>query len=139
MFALTTILRRAVDDYVAQSTGLRAEVLHSLVPPVVELAAWALLLGPEDTQDDHYHLNSSVAGVYYVDASASLLGDESEAGCLVIPSEAMAFAPSAVHHIKPLPGRLVLFPGYMPHRTTATRTKEMRVSIAFDVLAAGRP
>jgi len=136
MSALMSILRREVDNYVGRSTGLRAEVLHGLMPPLTDLKAWALLLGPDDTQDSHYHLNSSVAGVYYVDAPAAVLSDESDAGCLVIPSEIKAIAPSAVHFIKPVPGRLVLFPGYIPHRTMATRTKERRVSIAFDVLAA---
>jgi hypothetical protein len=136
MFALMAILRREVDNYVGRSTGLRAEVLHGLLPAVTELRAWALLLGPDDTQDSHYHLNSSVAGVYYVDAPEAVLSDESDAGCLAIPSEIKAIAPSAVRFIKPVPGRLVLFPGYIPHRTVATRTKERRVSIAFDVLAA---
>ena len=139
MSALTTILRRAVDDYFTESTGLRAEVLRCLVPPAVDLEAWALLLGPDDTQDVHYHLNSSVAGVYYVDAPAALLSDGGNAGCLVIPSDTNAFAPTTVHYIKPVPGRLVLFPGYIPHRTMATKTEGMRVSIAFDVLEAANP
>jgi uncharacterized protein (TIGR02466 family) len=133
MASLMSVLRSAVEEYVRDAEGLRTKIIEQLVPPVVNLDAWALLLGADDAQDSHVHLNSSVAGVYYVSAPADLLEHENNDGCLVIPCEHSGKEITPAHFIKPEPGRLVLFPGYFPHRTTPTRRDGQRISIAFDV------
>jgi tetratricopeptide (TPR) repeat protein len=95
-----------------------------------------LVLGFNDTQDSHVHLNSSVAGVYYVAAPEALFLSDNEDGCLVIPSK-LSIAGHTLppgRYLKPIPGRLVLFPGYFPHQTTPIRCDGNRISIAFDVV-----
>jgi putative 2-oxoglutarate-Fe(II)-dependent oxygenase superfamily protein len=41
--------------------------------------------------------------------------------------------PWGTREIRPVPGRLVLFPSYVPHATIATGSTDKRICIAFDV------
>jgi len=135
MSALFALLERAVEDYAAKRAGARSDVVRAIIPETARLEAWALVLGPGDTQDRHFHLRSSVAGVYYVSAPDDLLAAGSVDGCLEIPCAPSNGAEPLVQPrlVQPLPGRLVLFPGYIPHRTTRMRCVGERISIAFDV------
>ena len=133
MGALMCQIREAVQDYVDQAASPVRALLDAQRGEVMAVRAWALLLGESDTQDDHFHLESMLAGVYYVDAPAQVLVEGCTDGCLLIPTEtAVAGGPRA---IQPRPGRLVLFPGYVNHRTTPTNADATRVSIAFNVVA----
>jgi ectoine hydroxylase-related dioxygenase (phytanoyl-CoA dioxygenase family) len=41
---------------------------------------------------------------------------------------------AAARHVRPAPGKLVLFPSYMWHGTEPFTTDESRMTIAFDVV-----
>jgi hypothetical protein len=136
MSCLFEIFKRAVDEYIASRSGDCAKLMRQLWPEFANLECWGLMLGFNDTQDSHVHLNSSVAGVYYVAAPEALFLSDNRDGCLVIPSK-LSIARYTLppgHYLKPIPGRLVLFPGYFPHQTTPIRCDGNRISIAFDVV-----
>ncbi len=138
MAALFDSLEAAVGEYISSRSGHAARLVRQLAPAAASLECWALILERGDAQDEHVHAYSSVAGVYYVAAPQAVLGGDNERGCLIIPSgfpTPSAVAPAALR-IKPLPGRLVLFPGHMPHRTAPTDCDGRRISIAFDVVPA---
>jgi hypothetical protein len=71
-----------------------------------------------------------------VAAPEILLKSGDKNGCLVLPSE-LSIAGRTLppgRWLKPVPGQLVLFPGYFPHRTTPNRCPGDRISIAFDII-----
>jgi len=130
--ALFAAVRAAVDRYF--DDGRSAPKRASLVP-------WALVLGPDDFQARHYHVEAALAGVYYVAAPAEILVEGCVRGALVIPDSPadLEGGDSPVRHIQPQPGRLVLFPGYLPHRTLPTGKPGQRISIAFNVVSSDQP
>jgi len=135
---LFATIRSAAEDYFqAPPVGSEA-VAARCAPKRAELITWALVLGPDDFQARHYHAEAAVAGVYYVAAPAESLNETDVDGALVIPDspEDLEGGDSLVRYIQPQPGRLVLFPGYLPHRTLPTRRPGERVSIAFNVVSA---
>jgi uncharacterized protein (TIGR02466 family) len=136
MSALFGVLRTAVEDYLAERKNACPDIIHAIAPGAAHLEAWALVLGPGDTQDRHFHIRSSVAGVYYVAAPDELLAQGAQEGCLEIPCIGTETMKSLVRprFVQPMPGRLVLFPGYIPHRTTPMQCASNRLSIAFDVV-----
>ena len=136
MSCLFEIFKRAVDEYIASRSGDCAKLMRQLSSEFASLECWGVVLGFNDTQDSHFHLYSSVAGVYYVAAPEALFLSDNEDGCLVIPSK-LSIAGHTLppgRYLKPIPGRLVLFPGYFPHQTTPIRCDGNRISIAFDVV-----
>jgi uncharacterized protein (TIGR02466 family) len=136
MSCLFEIFKRAVDEYIASRKGDCAKLIRQLSSEIAGLECWGLVLGFNETQDPHFHLYSSIAGVYYVAAPEALLLSDNEDGCLVIPSE-LSIAGHTLprgRYLKPIPGRLVLFPGYFYHQTTPIRCDGNRISIAFDVV-----
>jgi hypothetical protein len=132
--ALFDVVRSAVEQYfmaAPTAAGLQAPSRAKLVP-------WALVLGPDDFQARHYHVEAALAGVYYVAAPVEIQDDAGVDGALVIPDlpTALEGDASLVRHIRPHPGRLVLFPGYLPHRTLPARRPGQRISIAFNAVSA---
>jgi hypothetical protein len=70
--------------------------------------------------------------VYYVAAAADEQGVFQ--GPLLVGDTGEAFiAPWKTRLVEPRPGRLVLFPSYMPHSTVPSDADGDRISIAFDV------
>lgn len=133
--ALFEAFRDAVERYVAEAVGARRAMLDEMLRPPLSMSAWALMLGADDTQDRHYHLYATLGGVYYVDAPAETLAEGSTAGCLVIPCEDALGDARGERFLAPRPGRLVLFPGYLHHRTTPTGVSGTRISVAFNVIS----
>jgi hypothetical protein len=65
-------------------------------------------------------------------------GDTSDAGYLQLldprPAAIARQVPEGSHRIEPVPGRMVAFPGWLPHSVQATATGDsMRIAIAWNV------
>jgi len=134
-------IRTAVEHYFVDAPVTSGPWTGRSAPRRATLAPWALVLGPDDFQARHYHVEAAVAGVYYVAAPAGVLKDGEVGGALVIPDlpADLEGADNLVRHIQPRPGRLVLFPGYLPHHTLPTRRPGQRISIAFNVVSDDGP
>jgi hypothetical protein len=50
-----------------------------------------------------------------------------------LPGWTAAKPPWPVVDVEPVPGRLILFPSYVPHETLPTGSDQTRISVAFDV------
>jgi hypothetical protein len=82
------------------------------------------------------HPNGWVTGVYYVSAPRPN-GANVYRGPLVIGAtgtEGTREPPWGTREMEPVPGRLVLFPSFVPHATLPSGVAGDRISIAFDVV-----
>jgi hypothetical protein len=128
-------MRSSVDTYEA---NLPEGLNHPFVggrPERAWLNAWAVAYPGDGHQVAHIHPGGWVSGVYYV--SVPNKSGEPRDGVLVlgaIEMEGLKIDPPwGTRDISPAPGRLVLFPSYVPHATIPTRSTDRRICIAFDV------
>lgn len=130
-------IKTAVDDYDERLPSQSA--LARVRPTTARLDAWAVVYGAEGQQTPHRHPSSWVSGVYYVCAPRPP-GESSYRGSLVLgvlPTPEAIIPPWGERKIEPVPGRLVIFPSYVPHSTMSTGIDGARISVAFDVVPAG--
>jgi len=134
--ALLAAIKKAVDDYerriAASDTGFAAGR-----PARARLNAWAVIYGKDGHQTSHRHPDGWLSGVYYV-AAPRPGGSNAYRGFLrlgALDGKRYGFEPPwGVAPVEPVPGRLVLFPSYVPHATEATGIDGARISVAFDVV-----
>jgi uncharacterized protein (TIGR02466 family) len=105
-------------------------------PKQASLTAWAVVYPGDARQVAHIHATAWLSGVYYVSVPKTLY-DDPRKGCLVLGASELeglnVKPPWGVQDIRPVPGRLVLFPSYIPHATIPTGATDRRICIAFDV------
>jgi uncharacterized protein (TIGR02466 family) len=107
-------------------------------PPKVRLDAWAVVYGAQGQQAPHRHPSGWISGVYYV-AAPGPAAETGYCGPLLLgalPERDRIDPPWGIREIEPVPGRLVLFPSYVPHATAASGVDGARISVAFDVVPA---
>lgn len=126
--ALLQQIEHAVEAYAAAMPD---------APAHARLDAWAVVLGAGGFQRPHFHPSGWLSGVYYVaaprPAGANLYPGRLIAGA--VKDERAAAACWGRREIEPVPGRLVMFPSYVPHATEPSGIDANRISVAFDVIA----
>jgi tetratricopeptide (TPR) repeat protein len=135
--ALLPLLRQAVDRYV-ENLEARAHSFLQGRPPQVKLMSWAVVYGVAGFQTAHRHPGGWISGVYYV-AAPRPGGENAYRGALHMGAQDDLTPPWGVTDIEPVPGRVVLFPSYVPHATSPSGIDGARISIAFDVLPVTAP
>jgi hypothetical protein len=96
---------------------------------------WALLFKADSYQRVHTHPGSWATGVFYVKAP----GGSPRPGRIRFggfPDWAEVPPPWPIIEHEPEPGRLIVFPSFVPHETVPTGSDGQRISIAFDVSKA---
>ncbi|RAK58793.1 hypothetical protein DJ021_02735 [Phenylobacterium hankyongense] len=101
-------------------------------------AAWSVLLRPGGFHKDHFHPQGWISSAFYVETPEQALATDERQGWIRFGRPPLTLNPplEAAHHVRPKPGRLVLFPSYMWHGTEPFTTDERRMTIAFDVVPA---
>jgi hypothetical protein len=136
--ALLDQIRNAVDAYegcllVSDDPFARTR------PGRARLEPWAMVSPSDGWQSSHVHPSGWLTGVYYV-ASPLPEGANAYHGPLVLGAidtrNLGVDPPWGVREIEPTPGRLVLFPSYLPHGTLPSGVEGSRISVAFDVVDA---
>ncbi|HEU5155370.1 MAG TPA: TIGR02466 family protein [Streptosporangiaceae bacterium] len=121
------------------ATALTTAVLGAAAPEACQgfiAEAWAVVYGGGGSLRPHIHHDSPWSGVYYVDTEA--VDETGEAGYLQLidprpAAVARQASPGAVR-VKPIPGRMVAFPGWVYHSVKATHPDQgLRISVAFNV------
>jgi hypothetical protein len=106
-------------------------------PTKARLSIWAVVCGKDGRQEAHRHPSGWLSGVYYV-AAPRLDGANAYRGPLILgaldPKELGVDPPWGTREIEPVPGRLVMFPSYVPHATEPSEVDGVRISVAFDVV-----
>jgi len=130
---LLSQLKDAAEDYAA-----RGDRWSAAAPPEASLNSWAVIYGAQGRQLPHHHVEGWISGVFY--AAAPRAGDGDYAGRLILGEAPAPFGitepPWGIRTVTPVPGRLVMFPSYVPHGTEETGVTAPRISVAFDVVPA---
>jgi len=131
--ALLSQLKDAAENYAA-----RGDRWSAAAPREASRNSWAVIYGAQGRQLPHHHVEGWVSGVFYAAAPRAANGDY--AGRLVLGEAPAPFGitdpPWGIRTGAPGPGRLVLFPSYVPHATEETGVTAPRISVAFDVVPA---
>lgn len=136
-------LRRFLDSTLATYLEQWGRVFHNALAPAsfsFSYQGWAVLLEKGGFQHQHVHTRTDFVGVYCVEAPDLAPGE----GTLTLldPREGR-LATRAVWEkerepIRPVPGRLVLFPSFVPHRVDPFFSPGERITINFDVTVSQR-
>lgn len=131
-------IKTAVDDY-AERLSQKSGAFASGRPRDAVLKSWAVIYGAQGRQNPHRHPEGWLSGVFYVSAPRAD-GESSYRGPLVLgqidPMYGVNDPPWGTKEIEPIPGRLVMFPSYVPHGTMPTGVDGARICVAFDVVPA---
>jgi hypothetical protein len=89
---------------------------------------------------NHTHPEGWLSSAYYVSVPSEVDDPKAQSGWIKFGEPALP-VPGAGPDlmVQPRSGRLVLFPSYMWHGTTAVRGPERRLTMAFDVVTGARP
>ncbi|HEX8308325.1 MAG TPA: putative 2OG-Fe(II) oxygenase [Allosphingosinicella sp.] len=100
------------------------------------VGAWSVRLRSGGFHLDHMHNEGWISSAFYVETPDGALDRESREGWLRLGQPPFRTVPEqpAERFVRPVPGRLVLFPSYMWHGTVPFHTDERRTTIAFDLL-----
>jgi uncharacterized protein (TIGR02466 family) len=131
-------IRDRIGDAVAALTRAELGDAASEVTHGVNAEAWAVVYRSGGSLRPHTHHDSVWSGVYYVAAGDAGSGNGDDAGYLqLLDPRPAAVAVQASHgpeRIRPVPGRMVAFPGWLPHSVQATADGDaLRICIAWNV------
>lgn len=101
-----------------------------------KISSWATLVQGDGFIDKHIHEDSWLSGAYYCcvpNITNNTKQNEGyfEYGC--IPEDLTLPINKPRGFIKPLEGKIILFPSYLYHQTIPHNTLDDRISIAFDL------
>ncbi len=99
---------------------------------------WSVRLRPGGGRHvDHVHQRGWLSSACYIELPPAV-DAEGRQGWIKFGEPGVPTAPplGAEHHVKPAPGRLVLFPSYMWHGTAPFRGEAPRLTVAFDLVPA---
>jgi len=131
--ALTDLIEKAVIDYRASRSTLDHPFLTRW-PASSALEAWGTLLEGEGTVDAHIHLEGYLGMVYYPELPPEVSEGQGWLELGRPPDDFPLQVDAITQLIEPAPGRLVMFPGYLFHRTTPFNSQHRRISVAYDVV-----
>jgi Flp pilus assembly protein TadD len=134
---LLSLIRSAIDAFEASlPTGLDHPFVEKR-PKRARLESWAVVYPSDGRQTSHIHPDGWLSGVYYVSAPKTSCDDQ-RSGCLVLGALDLkglsVDPPWGTRDVHPAPGRLILFPSYIPHAVIPTQSADARICIAFDVV-----
>ncbi len=105
---------------------------------------WANINPPGGYNAPHIHPNSLFSGVYYVKApenSGDLVCNEPRAGAqLNMPARKKGKPPKHLWrevHLKPIEGRIIIFPFYLWHSVAPNQSNDIRISVSFNFIQHG--
>jgi tetratricopeptide (TPR) repeat protein len=134
--AVRSAVTEAVEAYVAQLP--RPDANHPLLGSPRDrrirfAGSWSVRLKDEGFHVPHVHPQGWISSALYVAVPPNAKGEDKD-GWLQIgqPRCGLRVDLEPLVHIRPEPGRLVLFPSWMWHGTVPFRAGE-RISVAFDV------
>jgi Putative 2OG-Fe(II) oxygenase/Tetratricopeptide repeat len=138
---LLDLIRLTVDSFELNLPGSLKDPFVTARPKQAWLHAWAVVYPGDGRQTSHIHDDGWLTGVYYVSVPKTS-PDSPRRGSLVLGSleyDGTGIDPPwGTREIRPVPGRLVLFPSYVPHATLPTKSADPRICVSFDVVAAAR-
>jgi len=113
----------------------------SLLPSPIQLdptkeyivSGWAVSLNSGGRQLRHTHPEASISAVFYIQIPKEIEQSDVGIGCLYF-SKRRADQQVDEIKIKPVPGKLVMFPSFFPHETIDFTAQSERICIACNLL-----
>jgi uncharacterized protein (TIGR02466 family) len=137
------IVRQAVEAYSKRLVDMIDHPMGGPAPANFDLMSWATVLDEGGYQLSHFHPAAWVSGVYYAQMPDSITADHPDhAGWIALgrpQAEFDAAGGSPERWCHPREGKLLLFPGWLGHRTQPFRADRCRISVAFDARAVMQP
>lgn len=100
-------------------------VVGNYKPPKLYIRCWANVLRCKQSIKKHVH---SIHPHTYIGGHIAIKCDDTST-VYVNPYDHA----NGLHYSKNVPGKLTLFPNYIPHYTTEHKSEEERITIAFDI------
>ena len=97
------------------------------------LSGWAVCLQSGGFQLRHTHPEAIISAVLYIKIPEEITDLASDSGSLYF-SKRRADQQIDTIKISPIPGKLVMFPSYLPHETTVFAAKSERICIACNLI-----
>ncbi len=139
MAAFEGLVMQAVEDY---RRAVPPDPDHPYLarrPERLGLSVWGVAMDSQGHQLAHIHPSAWLSGVYYARIPDQIGADDpGHEGWIEFgraPEDFHATVEPEVRLIMPEEGLMVLFPSYFYHRTVPFESEDVRISIAFDVLA----
>ena len=133
------ILEKEIESYIADLPNDPSHAFIAGKPDDWWLNAWGIILDGPGHQISHAHNTAWLSGVYYVQLPDVVnSSNNKQAGWIEFgspPPDCPVTLDPETTMIQPEVGKLILFPGYMFHRTIPTGVSDRRISIAFNVIA----
>lgn len=116
---------------IQELTQLIATACQSLLkrkdPIATELiSGWGVILKSGGYQRKHIHADAELSGVIYLKTPGKKQGHQKHEGDICFSGDEKLF-------VKPSPGLMLVFPGYLPHATVPYTSEEERICIAFNL------
>ena len=131
------VLDAAITHYLAGRREDDAHPFFAARPARLHYHSWSVVLSAAGHHVSHIHPDGCISGVFYV--AVPTVARPDDAGCIEFgrPGVAVRLPATPKHRlVRPIPGRLVLFPSYMWHGTRPFDGPGERITIAFDVRQA---
>ena len=138
VIGLKATVRKEVERYIASLPNDPSHPFVARTPRNFTLIGWANLL--QDNANIHIHPGAWLSGAYYARAR------ELEGGVDEMPAGGIGFGPPDprfstaddfdIHTVEAHEGRLLLFPSYFWHGILPFKSRQTRISYAFDILIA---
>jgi tetratricopeptide (TPR) repeat protein len=139
--SLIAQIRPKIADYVEQTMGLTGEEFGFRELVEYDFAgSWSVRLSSQGFHTSHVHPMGRISSVFYVALPPLEETNSEKQGWLKFgePNLHLKTSLKASHFVRPLVGKLVLFPSYMWHGTVPFNSTGMRTTIAFDIANKGR-
>ena len=100
---------------------------------------WSNIMNEKNFEPPHSHANSFLSGVYYLkihDDSSNIIFLDPRSQSKVISPKVLEWTihNSSIWWIKPKQNSIIFFPSWLQHHVEPNQSKEIRVSIAFNIM-----
>ena len=121
------------------------EILNELkydVEDIIITGMWANVIRPGETHPVHTHSNNFLSGTYYLhsDQGASIMfRDPRSAADVIVPrKKETTIDNSSVLSYASKTNRAIIFPSWLPHWVEQNKSKNKRISIAWNIQLKGQ-
>lgn len=128
-----------IERFVTSRTPDPTRPFLARIPSGWRYSIWATILDRDGHQAPHLHPAGWLSGVYYLEVPQPVMSEDNHRRQGWIEFGAPGYGiepvrPPLVRRIRPEPGKLVMFPSYLFHRTIPLADVGRRISIAFDLI-----
>ena len=134
------VIRTALEHYKSSLIKPPHHLILCAEQRTSRISAWGVIMRSSSHQIPHIHPAAWLSGVYYAKVPDTISqSSDGEEGFLVFgkaPDHFHNKIESETFAIRPEEGLLVMFPSYFYHHTIPSRSNDLRVSIAFDLISS---